>query len=133
VGAGATGGYFGGRLAAAGKDVTFLVRPGRAAQLADRGLRIKGPDGDVTVQPRVVTASAVGGEYDLVVLAVKSYALEQAMIDMAPAVGPRTIVVPLLNGMRHVDELVGAFGPERAWGGVCMIRRPWTPTATWCR
>jgi len=52
---------------------------------------------------------------------VKSYALEQALIDMAPAVGPRTVIVPLLNGMRHVDELLGAFGPERAWGGVCLI------------
>ena len=121
VGAGATGGYFGGRLAAAGKDVTFLVRPGRAAVLAERGLRIKGPDGTTVVQPRLITADAVDGHYDLVVLAVKSYALEPAMMDMAPAVGPDTVVVPLLNGMRHIDEMVGAFGAERAWGGVCMI------------
>jgi 2-dehydropantoate 2-reductase len=121
VGAGATGGYFGGRLASAGKDVTFLVRPGRAAVLAGRGLRINGPDGRTVVHPRLVTADDVNGSYELVVLAVKSFALEQAMIDMAPAVGPGTIVVPLLNGMRHVDELVGAFGAERAWGGVCMI------------
>jgi len=64
----------------------------------------------------------VDGQYDLVVLAVKSYALEQALIDMAPAIGPGTVIVPLLNGMRHVDELLGAFGPERAWGGVCLIQ-----------
>src|SRR4051794_20603005 len=121
VGAGATGGYFGGRLASAGKDVTFLVRPGRAAVLQERGLRIISPGGETVVPPRTLTAGTVDGHYDLVVLAVKSYALEQAMIDMAPAVGPRSIVVPLLNGMRHVDELVGAFGSERAWGGVCMI------------
>ncbi|MET0423884.1 MAG: ketopantoate reductase family protein [Actinoplanes sp.] len=120
VGAGATGGYFGGRLASAGQDVTFLVRPGRAEVLRRRGLQIHGPDGSTTVQPRLITA--VDGHYDLVVLAVKSYGLEQAMLDLAPAVGPDTIVVPLLNGMRHVDELVGAFGPERAWGGVCMIQ-----------
>ena len=122
MGAGATGGYFGGRLAEAGKDVTFLVRPGRQAALDRRGLRIKGPGGETVVRPRTITAESVGGEYELVVLAVKSYALEQALIDMAPAIGPRTVIVPLLNGMRHVDELQGAFGPERAWGGVCLIQ-----------
>ena len=119
VGAGATGGYFGGLLASAGKDVTFLVRPGRAAVLEKRGLRIRDVDAETVVRPRLVTV--VDGPYDLVVLAVKSYALEQALIDLAPAVGPRTVVVPLLNGMRHIDELTGAFGPERAWGGVCMV------------
>ncbi|HEY0534261.1 MAG TPA: ketopantoate reductase family protein [Actinoplanes sp.] len=121
VGAGATGGYFGGRLAQAGKDVTFLVRPGRQATLARRGLRIKGPDGEAVVHPHTVTAESLGGPYDLVVLAVKSYALEQAMLDLAPALGPRTVIVPLLNGIRHIDQLVGAFGPERVWGGVCVI------------
>ncbi|MCU7724704.1 ketopantoate reductase family protein [Actinoplanes sp. KI2] len=122
VGAGATGGYFGGRLAEAGKDITFLVRPGRRAVLDRRGLRIKSPGGGETVShPKLITADTVDGPYDLVVLAVKSYALEQAMIDMAPAIGPRTVIVPLLNGLRHVEELRGAFGPERAWGGVCLI------------
>jgi len=136
VGAGATGGYFGGRLASAGKDVTFLVRPGRAAALASRGLRIKSlqsgqgrwrggwtgsPGGETVVRPRTVTAQSLDGPYDLVVLAVKSYALDEALRDLAGALGPRTVVVPLLNGMRHVDRLVGEFGPERAWGGTCMI------------
>ncbi|SNY60407.1 ketopantoate reductase family protein [Paractinoplanes atraurantiacus] len=121
VGAGATGGYFGGRLAAAGRDVTFLVRPPRAASLSERGLKIIGPDDTIAVRPRTVTAGQIDGPYDIVVIAVKSYGLEQAMIDLAPAVGPETVVIPLLNGMRHVDELVGAFGPTRAWGGVCMI------------
>ncbi|NMO51327.1 ketopantoate reductase family protein [Actinoplanes sp. TBRC 11911] len=122
VGAGATGGYFGGRLASGGKDVTFLVRPGRAATLRERGLRIKSPGSETVVQPRLITADRVDGPYDLVVIAVKSYFLEQAMIDLAPAVGPSTVVVPLLNGMRHVEELVGAFGPERAWGGLCFVQ-----------
>jgi 2-dehydropantoate 2-reductase len=121
VGAGATGGYFGGRLAQAGKDVTFLVRPGRHATLDRRGLHIKASGGETVVPAHTVTAKAVDGPYDLVVLAVKSYALEQAMLDMAPALGPRTVIVPLLNGMRHVDQLVGAFGTERVWGGVCAI------------
>ncbi|WP_328460319.1 ketopantoate reductase family protein [Actinoplanes sp. NBC_00393] len=114
VGAGATGGYFGGRLLQAGRDVTFLVRPARAALLAERGLRIKG---EAVLQP----STAVSGTYDLVLLAVKSYSLESALADVAPAVGPRSVVIPLLNGMRHVDAMVGAFGAERAWGGVCMI------------
>jgi 2-dehydropantoate 2-reductase len=121
VGAGATGGYFGGRLAEAGKDVTFLVRPGRRAVLDQRGLRIKGPGGETVSHPKLITAETVDGPYDLVVLSVKSYALEQAMIDMTPAIGPRTVIVPLLNGIRHVDELAGAFGTERAWGGVCLV------------
>jgi 2-dehydropantoate 2-reductase len=121
VGAGATGGYFGARLAAAGRDVTFLVRPPRAAALAERGLRIIGPDDRVTVDPRTVTADTLDGPYDVVLLAVKSYALQAALVDLAPAVGPRTVVVPLLNGMRHVDRLVAAFGPDRAFGGTCMI------------
>jgi 2-dehydropantoate 2-reductase len=121
VGAGATGGYFGGRLAQAGKDVTFLVRPGRRAVLERRGLRLKGPDGEAVVHPRTITAESVDGRYDLIVLAVKSYGLEQAMLDLAPALGPRTVIVPLLNGIRHIDQLVGAFGPERVWGGVCVI------------
>ncbi|MEU4419717.1 ketopantoate reductase family protein [Actinoplanes sp. NPDC024001] len=114
VGAGATGGYFGGRLLQAGRDVTFLVRPGRAARLAERGLRIKG---QAVLHPE----TTVTGTYDLVLLAVKSYSLESALADLAPSVGPRTVIIPLLNGMRHVEAMTGAFGPERAWGGVCMI------------
>jgi len=122
VGAGATGGYFGGRLAEVGKDITFLVRPRRAADLAERGLRIRAPNGaETTLKARTVTADAVDGTYDVVVLAVKSYALEQAMSDLAPAVGPETVIVPLLNGMRHLEALIGAFGEERVYGGVCMI------------
>jgi 2-dehydropantoate 2-reductase len=127
VGAGATGGYFGGELAAAGKDVTFLVRPARAAQLAERGLRIRTPDGETVVRPRLITADAVAGPFDLIVLAVKAYAIEGAMADLAPAVGPRTVIVPLLNGMRHVDTLVARFGAERVYGGVCMIAGTLTP------
>lgn len=120
VGAGATGGYFGGRLAQAGRDVTFLVRPGRARRLAERGLRIKSPDGETVLTPRTITE--VDGVYDLILIAVKSYSLHQALSDLAPAVGRDTVIVPLLNGMRHIGELVQRFGADRAWGGVCMIK-----------
>lgn len=119
LGAGATGGYFGGRLAQAGRDVTFLVRPARAARLAERGLRIRTPDDETVLTPRTVTAP--DGHYDLVVIAVKSYSLEAALTDLVPAIGPRTVVIPLLNGIRHIESLVRRFGVDRAWGGVCMI------------
>jgi 2-dehydropantoate 2-reductase len=120
AGAGATGGYFGGRLAQAGRDVTFLVRPARAAALAD-GLRISAPAGTDTIAVRTVTADTIDGPYDVVVVAVKSYALAQVIVDLGPAVGPDTVIIPLLNGMRHMDALRAAFGDHRIWGGVCMI------------
>jgi 2-dehydropantoate 2-reductase len=120
VGAGATGGYFGGRLAQAGRDVTFLVRPGRAAQLTKDGLTLLSPHGDVTLQPKLVTTDAIDGPYDAVILAVKAYGLEQAIEDMAPAIGPGTMVMPLLNGMRHVDLLRARFGTALI-GGVCKV------------
>lgn len=121
VGAGATGGYFGGRLAEAGRDVTFLVRPARAAALAERGLRIHSPAGESVIPVKTATADAIDDPYDLIVLAVKSHGLPSAIADLRPAVGPDTVIVPLLNGMRHIDALVTEFGPARVYGGVCMI------------
>jgi 2-dehydropantoate 2-reductase len=121
VGAGATGGYFGGRLAEAGRDVTFLVRPARAAALAERGLRIHSPAGESVIPVRTVTADSIDGPYDVVLLAVKSYGLASALADLGPAVGAETVIVPLLNGMRHIEALTSAFGPDRCYGGVCMI------------
>lgn len=120
VGAGATGGYFGGRLAQAGRDVTFLVRAGRAKQLGEKGLTLLSPHGDVTLQPKLVTAGAIGGPYDAIIVAVKAFGLEQALVDMAPAVGPDTMVMPLLNGMRHVDLIRERFGTALI-GGVCKV------------
>ncbi len=121
VGAGATGGYFGGRLAQAGRDVTFLVRPKRAEQLRARGLQIVSPHGDVTLTPQLVTPDDVSSAYDVVLLAVKAYALESAMDDLAPAVGSGTMILPFLNGMRHIDELAARFGDAAVLGGVCVV------------
>lgn len=121
VGAGATGGYFGARLAQAGKDVTFLVRPARAAALRERGLRITGRGEDEIVTPRLVTAGELTGPYDLVLLSVKATALERAIDDIAPAVGPGTVIVPLLNGMAHLRQLNARFGEEAVLGGVAKI------------
>jgi 2-dehydropantoate 2-reductase len=121
VGAGALGGYFGGRLVEAGKDVTFLVRPARAEQIARHGLRIESQHGDAHVLPRTVLADGLGGPYDLILLAVKAYSLDAATRDIAPAVGPGTAILPVLNGMRHLDLLASRFGPDRVLGGVAQI------------
>jgi 2-dehydropantoate 2-reductase len=103
VGAGAVGGYFGGRLAQAGRDVTFLVRPSRAKQLRQDGLRIISSHGNAVVTPNLVTTEEIDTPYDLVFLSVKAYALEAAMNDFAAAVGPETMIFPVLNGMRQID------------------------------
>jgi 2-dehydropantoate 2-reductase len=121
VGAGAVGGYFGARLAEAGRDVTFLVRPRRAAELAKTGLRIVSPNGDLHIEPKLVTADALSGTYDVVFLSVKSYALGQAIDDFAPAVGAATMILPMLNGMRHMDMLIERFGEDAVVGGACRI------------
>src|SRR5882757_642904 len=121
VGAGAVGGYFGGRLAQAGRDVTFLVRPSRAKQLAQDGLRIISPHGDAVLTPKLVTAKKIDTPYDVVFLSVKAYALEAAMNDFAAAVGPETMIFPVLNGMRHIDILTKRFGEHAVIGGVCLV------------
>jgi 2-dehydropantoate 2-reductase len=121
VGAGATGGYFGARLAAAGRDVTFLVRPARAEQLRAHGLELVSPHGDLRIEPRCVTVTELRPDYDAIILAVKAYALDAALDDLAPAVGPRAMVLPFLNGMRHLDALVARFGEEPILGGVCLV------------
>ncbi|RDJ23176.1 2-dehydropantoate 2-reductase [Bosea caraganae] len=121
VGAGSTGGYFGGRLAAAGRDVTFLVRARRAAQLKAEGLQIVSPHGDLTLQPKIVTAESIDGTYDAILLSVKAFSLAAALDDLAPAVGADTVIVPVLNGMKHVDLLQARFGKQAIAGGVCKI------------
>jgi 2-dehydropantoate 2-reductase len=122
LGAGAIGGYFGGRLLASGRDVTFLVRPGRVEQLAATGLVISSPAGDVTIpSPPTVLAANLRDPFDVVLLACKAYDLDAAMDAVGPAVGPGTAVVPLLNGMRHLEALDARFGPARVLGGSCFL------------
>jgi 2-dehydropantoate 2-reductase len=121
VGAGAVGGYFGGRLAQAGRDVAFLVRPSRAKQLRQDGLRIISPHGDAVLTPKVISATEIDTPYDLVFLSVKAYALEAAMNDFAAAVAPETMILPVLNGMRHIDLLTKRFGDHAVIGGVCLV------------
>jgi len=121
LGAGAVGGYFGGRLAAAGADVSFLVRPGRAAQLAKDGLIVKSPFGDIAKPVKTVAGAAAGGPYDLVLLTCKSYDLDSAIAAIAPAVAAGAAVLPLLNGMAHLDVLDRSFGAAQVLGGLCFV------------
>jgi 2-dehydropantoate 2-reductase len=122
VGAGAIGGYFGGRLREANRDVTFLVRPRRASELAAAGLRIRSPLGDATLSaPPAVLAENLKETFDLVLLSIKAYDLQGAMASFAPAVGPQTAILPLLNGMRHLEMLGERFGPSHVLGGQCVI------------
>src|SRR3954469_7600045 len=99
VGAGAIGGYFGGRMLRSGAEVTFLVRPRRAAELAAAGLVIKSPLGDATLKgPPAVQAADLRDPFDMVLLSCKAFDLDDAISSFAPAVGPSTAIIPLLNG-----------------------------------
>jgi 2-dehydropantoate 2-reductase len=121
VGAGSTGGYIGGRLVQAGRDVTFLVRPGRAAQLRAHGLQIVSPHGDVTLVPQLVSAASLAPGFDAVLLTVKSFQLEAALADLAPAITPETMILPVLNGMRHMELLAQRFGARCLLGGTLKV------------
>jgi 2-dehydropantoate 2-reductase len=122
VGAGAIGGYFGGRLLQAGNDVTFLVRPKRAFELASAGLVIKSPAGDVTLKsPPTMQADKLAETFDVVLLSCKAFDLQDAIKSFAPAVGPKTAIIPLLNGMLHLNVLDEKFGADRVLGGLCAI------------
>ena len=119
LGAGAIGGYFGGRLAAAGADVTFLVRTGRQAKLAANGLVIRSPFGDMAAP--VATIIRPESDFDAVLLACKAYDLDSAIEAVAPGIGPDTVIVPLLNGLAHLDRLDERFGANQVVGGLCHI------------
>ena len=121
LGAGGIGGYFGARIHAAGGDVSFLVRPPRAAQLRENGLSVQSPLGDLRIVPQVLTADEIRVPFDVVILSSKSYDLDAAMTAIAPAVGEASVILPLLNGVRHIDRLVERFGNERVLGGVAFI------------
>ncbi|MGW6172074.1 ketopantoate reductase family protein [Arthrobacter sp. NPDC055138] len=120
AGTGATGGSFGARLIEAGREVTFLVRPRRAEQLARDGLTLDAPDGRRTLQAKTATAIAPGDHYDLLIVAVKAPALADVLNTAAPAIGPATMILPMLNGMDHLDALQAAY-PGQVLGGLVKI------------
>lgn len=121
LGAGGTGGYFGGRLAEGGADVTFLVRPKRREQLQRDGLRIQSQLGNLNLAVNTVLADALRPGYDFVLFTCKAYDLPSAMDAIAPAMDGTCAVVPLLNGIAHFDRLDQRFGREHVMGGTCQI------------
>ena len=121
LGAGAIGGYFGGRLVEGGADVTFLVRPARRAQLERDGLRIESTLGRFSRPVQAVLADSLAPAYDVVLLTCKAYDLDSALETIGPGVGSQTAIVPLLNGLAHLERLDERFGRERVMGGTCMI------------
>jgi 2-dehydropantoate 2-reductase len=121
VGAGAVGGYFGGRLAEKGEDVTFLVREGRKKQLEKTGLVINSVHGNATLTPKMLVAGEEAGLFDLIILSTKAYHLDGAIASFKQYVSEETAILPLLNGMYHFDRLTEEFGEERILGGLCFI------------
>jgi 2-dehydropantoate 2-reductase len=121
LGAGGIGGYVGGRLVESGADVTFLVRPARKQHLDQKGLRIESPFGDFSARVRAVTPDDQPGSADVVLLTCKAYDLDDAIETIKPVVGENTVVLPLLNGMAHIDRLNQKFGRKRVFGGLAAM------------
>jgi 2-dehydropantoate 2-reductase len=127
LGAGATGGYFGGRLAEAAQlgkstvEVSFLVRPARAERLAAEALRVDSPHGGFAIPVRAVVQAALRPDYDLVLLTCKAYDLDSAIESIAPALRADTLILPVLNGLAHFERLDREFGAARVLGGCCHI------------
>jgi 2-dehydropantoate 2-reductase len=130
LGAGGVGGYFGGRLAQSGADVTFLVRDRRKEQLDSGGLSIESQFGNANFAVESVTRQNVRPIYDLVILTCKAYDLDDALDTIAPAVGDKTVVLPLLNGVAHLARLNERFGVARVWVGTAKIAATLTPLGT---
>lgn len=121
LGAGAIGGYFGGRLAQSGADVTFLVRPARREQIATNGLAIESPNGNARIDAKTLVAGEPMAGFDLVLFTCKAYDLDSAMDAVAPAMAGNAVVLPLLNGFAHLDRLDARFGAAKVMGGCCQI------------
>lgn len=131
LGAGALGGYFGGMLIKGGADVTFLVRPARAAQLKRDGLVVKTQDGsELRTQVKTVQQGQLDGTYDVVLLSCKAYDLDGALDAIAPAMGEQSVILPVLNGVRHIDVLKARFGSGRVLGGLTAINAALMPDGT---
>lgn len=120
VGVGGVGGFFGGKLAQAGCDVTFVARGKTAEALAARGLRVQSVDGDFEI-PKVQVAERLTRTADVVIVGVKAWQIAEAVESIRPAIGPDTVVIPLQNGIDAPDELVTLVGRDHAAGGLCAV------------
>ena len=121
-GAGAVGGYFGGRLAHAGHHVTFIARGAHLDAIRRNGLQVSSPTGDFVVTPATATddTSSVGVA-DVVLVGVKAGAVSGLAATLHPLIGRHTVVVPLQNGVEAASDLMVAVGSERVIGGLCRI------------
>ena len=122
VGAGGVGGYFGGKLAAAGIDTTFIVRGRTLEALRTRGLRVESSGGDVELERVTATDDPTSaGNVDVILMAVKAWQLADAARSILPMIGSDTVVVPLENGIDAPTILTEVVGREHAAGGLCAI------------
>lgn len=121
-GTGGVGGYFGGRLAQNSEDVIFLARGAHLEAIREKGLKVESIDGDFTIHPAQAGDSPQSiGEVDLVILAVKAWQLDDAIQQMKPLIGKGTVILPMLNGMEHMNKLLEAYGSQHVIGGFCRI------------
>jgi 2-dehydropantoate 2-reductase len=121
VGAGAVGGYFGGRLAEKGENVTFLVRENRKKQLEQNGLLIQSIHGNIHIKPQLLLSGEPAEAFDVILISTKAYHLDSAIEDVRPYIGKDTMILPLLNGMSHIDKLVESFDEKNVLGGLCFV------------
>jgi 2-dehydropantoate 2-reductase len=130
VGAGSAGGYIGAQLVAAGRDVTFLVHQRVRARLGSDGLRIRRGPTVTTTAVNAVTAADLGRVYDVIVVAVRTDAVDSAVRDIRRAVSDETRIVPIMNGMRHLSLLTTAFGQDRVLGAATRLVASLLPDGT---
>ena len=122
MGSGGTGGYFGGLLARAGEDVTFIARGAHLAAIRARGLTVRSRlVGDFTVPARATDDPAESGPADLVLFCVKAYDTESAAERLRPAVGPDTVILPVQNGIDSAERIGRVVGSERVIGGLAGV------------
>lgn len=121
-GTGGVGGFFGGRLAQAGEDVTFIARGEHLRAIKASGLKVESPSGDFVVSPAKATDDVKeAGEVELVIVGVKAWQVPEAAHAMKPLVAAGTTVLPLQNGVDAVSQLVAELGADKVIGGLCRI------------
>ena len=116
LGAGSLVGYYGGLLQKGGADVTFLLRPNTARKLASKGLRMQLEDGLYAAPVKINTAHDLSESFDVIILTCKSYDLHDALEAISPAVGSKSAILPILNGVNHIELLADRFGEEKILG-----------------
>jgi 2-dehydropantoate 2-reductase len=121
MGAGAVGGYFGARLAAAGHEVAFIARGKHFEAMRRDGLKVKSTQGDLHIQSLFASDPEEIGPVDLILFCVKSYDTQEAAAKLTSLVGPETIVLSLQNGVDNPEKIAGLLGKSRTLAGVVYI------------